>query len=314
MNKSIFIQTQVKDNAEDLPKAFLDMKNCEEQMKHKDEELEKETSGQGNASKDVEREEQSDRTNEEAMCKEALNKSHEVAIRHKNEGNTFVQQQRWAKAIGCYNQAIIAFSYDHELYANRALCLLKLDYYRYAAADCTVAIRLDETYVVAYYRRAAARVNLKQYKAKQDLEKILQLDPSNTEAMAILTEIRNKIKVSKSDITLEENTETSFETSTIVGEIGEKIWSDTPESIQITEIIDTDDIKHSKEDERNVKSVKDFKHTKEPKTSDVRDTNEFVKNKDSEPVRERSCSFLLFAMSFSFVLGILYINYGSYPR
>lgn len=46
MDKSIFIQKQVKDNAEDLQKEFLDMKNWEEQMKHKDEELKKETSGQ----------------------------------------------------------------------------------------------------------------------------------------------------------------------------------------------------------------------------------------------------------------------------
>ena len=54
-------------------------------------------------------------------------------------------------------------------------------------------------------------------------------------------------------------------------------------------------------------SVKDFKHANEPKASDVGDTNEIVKSKDFEPVRrqielnERSCSFLLFAMSFSFV-------------
>lgn len=47
-------------------------------------------------------------------------------------------------------------------------------------------------------------------------------------------------------------------------------------------------------------------------------TNELARNKDSEPARlwrqielnERSCSFLLFVMSLSIVLGKLYVNYG----
>ena len=316
MDQSIFIQKQVKDNAEDLQKEFLDMKNWEAQMKHKEEELKKETSGQttlppvrsknkgktkkasgkqngadnkpkriksydysawekfdeDKACKDVEKEEQSDRSDEEVTSKEALKESYEVATRHKNEGNIFVQQQKWAKAIACYNQAIKAFSYDAVFYANRALCQLKLDNFHSAESDCTIAIRLDETYVKAYYRRATARVNLKQYKeAKQDLEKVIQLDPLNTEAKVMLLKIGNKI--SESDISLEENTETSSETSTIERKIGQKIWSDTRQSIQITEITDTEDSIHSKEDERNVECVKDFKHTKEQKTSDTPDVS-----------------------------------------
>lgn len=46
MDKSILMQKQVKDNAEDLQKEFLDMKNWEEQMRCKDEQLRKEKSGQ----------------------------------------------------------------------------------------------------------------------------------------------------------------------------------------------------------------------------------------------------------------------------
>ncbi|KAG6794863.1 RNA polymerase II-associated protein 3 [Apis mellifera caucasica] len=42
MDKSILMQKQVKNNAEDLQKEFLDMKNWEEQMKRKDDELRKE--------------------------------------------------------------------------------------------------------------------------------------------------------------------------------------------------------------------------------------------------------------------------------
>lgn len=46
MDKSILMQKRVKDNAEDLQKEFLDMKNWEEQMRCKDEQLRKEKSGQ----------------------------------------------------------------------------------------------------------------------------------------------------------------------------------------------------------------------------------------------------------------------------
>lgn len=51
MDKSILMQKQVKDNAEDLQKEFLDMKNWEEQMRCKDEQLRKEKSGQVQAMK-----------------------------------------------------------------------------------------------------------------------------------------------------------------------------------------------------------------------------------------------------------------------
>lgn len=46
MDKSILLQKQVKDNSEDLQSEFLDLKNWEEQMKRKDEELRKEASGE----------------------------------------------------------------------------------------------------------------------------------------------------------------------------------------------------------------------------------------------------------------------------
>lgn len=61
------------------------------------------------------------------MSKEELEKVHQVATKHKNEGNAFVQQQKWSKAISCYTEAIKAFPYDAVFYANRALCQLKLD-------------------------------------------------------------------------------------------------------------------------------------------------------------------------------------------
>lgn len=39
VDKSIFIQKQVKDNSEDIQREFLDLKNWEAQMKRKEREL-----------------------------------------------------------------------------------------------------------------------------------------------------------------------------------------------------------------------------------------------------------------------------------
>lgn len=67
-----------------------------------------------------------------------------------------------------------------------------------ADADCTESIIRDKKYVKAYYRRALARIELERFEdAKNDLEKILELEPSNKEAAFKLKGIRGKIKPSK---------------------------------------------------------------------------------------------------------------------
>lgn len=64
-----------------------------------------------------------------------------------------------------------------------------------AEADCSSAIQLDETYVKAYHRRATARMELKQYKeAKEDIEEILTLEPSNKEAKVLLSQINKRLE------------------------------------------------------------------------------------------------------------------------
>lgn len=63
------------------------------------------------------------------MSKEELKKAHKLATKYKNEGNIFVQQQKWTQAIGCYNLAIKTFKSDAVFYANRALCQIELEWY-----------------------------------------------------------------------------------------------------------------------------------------------------------------------------------------
>ncbi|XP_078038056.1 RNA polymerase II-associated protein spaghetti isoform X2 [Augochlora pura] len=183
------------------------------------------------ACKDVDKEEQSSSSGDETVSAKELEKAHEVATKHKNEGNHFVQQQKWTQAIQCYNQAIKVFPYDAVFFSNRALCQLKIDNFHSAESDCSAAVQLDENYTKAYYRRAIARMNLKQNKeARQDLEKILKLEPSNKEAKSLLGQIENKLKSLDLSATLKKNTKKSSE-ELIEKKIGEKLCSSTVSSI-----------------------------------------------------------------------------------
>ncbi|XP_054010521.1 RNA polymerase II-associated protein 3 isoform X1 [Hylaeus anthracinus] len=321
MDKSIFMQKQVKDNAEDLQKEFLDMKNWEQQMKSKDEELRKEMYGEASlppirsknrsktkvvptkqngsnikskriksydhsawdkfdadeACKNIDKAEQSNDSEDEIMSKEELEKAHRMAVKYKNQGNIFVQQQKWVEAIGSYNQAIKTFPYDAVFYANRALCQLKLDNLCSAESDCSAAIQLDETYVKAYHRRATARMNLKQYKeAKQDLEKVLKLEPSNKEAKLLLAQIESKIQASSSASTSKENTEKLSEKSSVEKLIGEKMWSSTKSSTKTTNIKDVKDSKEGEKDENS----KDLKHIEEDTIVNIQNTTMKYKERD----------------------------------
>lgn len=79
------------------------------------------------ACKELDKEEQSDDSSDEIMSKEELEKDHDKALVHKEQGNIFVQQKKWDKAIASYSEAIKIFPYDAIFYANRALCYLKQD-------------------------------------------------------------------------------------------------------------------------------------------------------------------------------------------
>jgi len=132
----------------------------------------------------------------EMKSKEELEKAHEEATKYKDEGNALVQERLYISAIREYNKAIRIYPHDPVYYANRALCQFNLDNPKDAEADCTEAIKLDENYVKAYYRRAIARMSLeiKRYEdAKTDLEKVLKLEPSNKQAAFKLEQVEDII-------------------------------------------------------------------------------------------------------------------------
>ncbi|XP_012538011.2 RNA polymerase II-associated protein 3 [Monomorium pharaonis] len=145
------------------------------------------------ACKVLDNEEESDESAEESLSKEELEKNHNKAIEYKQQGNDFVKQKKWDKAIASYSEAIKIFPYDPIFYANRALCYLKQDNLYSAEADCSSAIQLDETYVKAYHRRVTARLGLKQYKeAMEDVKKIADLEPCTKETEILLNQVKKQ--------------------------------------------------------------------------------------------------------------------------
>lgn len=81
---------------------------------------------QDKACEELDKESDSD-SGEEILSGEELEKNHEEATKHKIMGNKMVQEQKWDKAMACYNEAIKIFPYDAVFYANRALCHLKME-------------------------------------------------------------------------------------------------------------------------------------------------------------------------------------------
>lgn len=78
------------------------------------------------ACKELDEKEQSrENSEEEPMSQKELEENYKKAIECKQEGNIFVQQKQWDKAIVSYSRAIRLFPHDAAFYANRALCHLK---------------------------------------------------------------------------------------------------------------------------------------------------------------------------------------------
>lgn len=119
------------------------------------------------------------------------------AIIEKEQGNQFVKVAKWDEAVISYTNAIRYYAYDPIFYANRALCFLKTHQMEKAEYDCNIALRLDNTYVKAYLRRAAAREALNKLEdARLDLLRVLELEPKNSESRKKLEELTIKIKTS----------------------------------------------------------------------------------------------------------------------
>uniref|UniRef100_UPI003D815D3A uncharacterized protein LOC768178 n=1 Tax=Danio rerio TaxID=7955 RepID=UPI003D815D3A len=98
---------------------------------------------------------------------------------------------------GCYEEAAEKYTQSLQLdthtcaaYTNRALCYIKLERFTEAQQDCDSALQIEPTNKKAFYRRALANKGLKDYlSCRSDLQQVLRLDASVTEAQRLLMEL-----------------------------------------------------------------------------------------------------------------------------
>jgi serine/threonine-protein phosphatase 5 len=104
-------------------------------------------------------------------------------------------------AAGKYTHAVTAYSEALEnspsavLFANRAAAHLKLETYGSAIADAEASMRLDPTYLKAWYRRGSARLALSRFKeARKDFAYVCAARPDDKDARAKLGECEKQVK------------------------------------------------------------------------------------------------------------------------
>lgn len=126
----------------------------------------------------------------------------QIPQQQKDEGNALVASGNYQDASKSYSKALLAINYlfkeskvPSEEYAekmvkeiqipcllNLSLCYLKLQIcYENVVIHCSDALKIEPNHVKALYRRSLAYLQLgKLDEAKEDLQKAIKLEPSNT--------------------------------------------------------------------------------------------------------------------------------------
>jgi stress-induced-phosphoprotein 1 len=105
-----------------------------------------------------------------------------IADEHREKGNAFFKEAKYAEAKAQYDEAIKRNPSDAKLYSNRAATLTKLVAYPDALRDLDECLKLDPTFVKAYSRKGTVHFLMKDYnKALESYSAGLALDPENVE-------------------------------------------------------------------------------------------------------------------------------------
>ncbi|XP_040407873.1 RNA polymerase II-associated protein 3 [Cygnus olor] len=123
----------------------------------------------------------------------------EKALAEKEKGNNYFKQGNFDEAIKCYTRGMHYDPYNPVLPTNRASAFYRMKKFSVAESDCNLALALDKNYIKAYSRRGAARFALKNLQgAKEDYEKVLELDANNFEAKNELKKINQALSSKES--------------------------------------------------------------------------------------------------------------------
>jgi len=89
--------------------------------------------------------------------------SPQIADDEREKGNEFFKGNKFPEAVRCYSEAIKRNPSDPRNFSNRAACYTKLMALPEAERDCDEAIKLDETFIKAYIRKAAVQFAKREY-------------------------------------------------------------------------------------------------------------------------------------------------------
>lgn len=145
-----------------------------------------------------------------SSLKEAVNKAVEDKKKNagpdpvqvaKEKGNEYFRLNKLMDAIEEYTKGIETdpnSSIMHVLYANRAMCYLRLEQWEKAERDASVSANMNTAYAKAYFRRAMARKNLGKLKdARLDLEAVLALAPGDGAARSELEVVTTMLRMER---------------------------------------------------------------------------------------------------------------------
>ena len=117
----------------------------------------------------------------------------EQALIEKEKGNVYFKKQLFKKALNCYTKSLSLLD-DEKVYANRALCWMKLECFQEAERDCTFSLNIDPKNVKALWRRGISKRELGKFKeSKLDLQYALILEPSNASIKEELSKVESEL-------------------------------------------------------------------------------------------------------------------------
>ena len=144
--------------------------------------------------------------------------SQRKSLKFKEEGNQFVKEKKYKKAIECYSNAIEETKSNMILYTNRAFAYMKLEEWKKACDDCDKVINYYElfedeidnhidTYTKALTRKAFSLLQMKDYKeAKETIDKAVDYNKDSDEIKKLSEEIEHGLNLYKKSVkTMKDN-------------------------------------------------------------------------------------------------------------
>lgn len=212
----------------------------------------------------------------------------------KDEGNEFFRLLKFEEAVRAYTRGINhdpQGSATHVLYANRAMCYIKLQMWDLAEKDATVCTQMNRTFAKAWYRRAIARRAMGKLKdARSDLETVLVLSPGDADAQRELKAVTSQLVEAEQKTPTSSSQQKPKRKKLVIQEVDDEDEETTPVARPANDAVERDrrerqekDLAAAREAERQRAEARAVEAAKEEKRrADARRTHSRVEVLDDE--------------------------------